>query len=68
MTNPARQPGEVGSYSIADLAADAACVGRALHLDDETVELPDQRRIVLPGGEIPDGALAVVAGLDSYGD
>ena len=68
MTNHARQPSEVGSYSIADLAADAADVGRTLHLDATTVELPDQHRVVLPSGEIPDGALAVVAGLDTYGD
>jgi chaperone required for assembly of F1-ATPase len=56
------------SYSIADLAADAADVQRVLHLDGLTVKLPDRHIVVVPNGVIPDRALALVAGLDSYGD
>jgi hypothetical protein len=59
---------EPAGYSIADLAADAADVRRALHLDEATVTLPEQHTIVLPDGVIPERALALVAGLDSYGD
>jgi hypothetical protein len=53
---------------FADLIADAATVRRVLHLGDTAVVLPDQRSIVIPDAVIPDRALAVVAGLDSYGD
>jgi hypothetical protein len=56
------------SYSIADLAADAADVRRVLHLADPSVKLPDRHVVVMPDGVIPDRALALVAGLDSYGD
>jgi hypothetical protein len=59
---------ETQPYSIADLAADAADVQRVLDLGGARVELPGPRRVVLPGGVIPDCALALVAGLDSYGD
>jgi hypothetical protein len=57
-----------GSYSIADLAADAADVQRVLHLGEATIKLPDQRAVVPPDGVITERALAQVAGLDSYGD
>jgi hypothetical protein len=53
---------------FADLIADAADVQRVLHLAGATVKLPDQRVLVLPDAVIPDRALAVVAGLDTYGD
>jgi hypothetical protein len=68
VTNQAGQPAEVEPYTIADLAADAADVRRALHLNARALQLPDQHNIVLPDGQIPDGALALVAGLDTYGD
>jgi hypothetical protein len=59
---------EPAPYSIADLAADAADVQRVLHLGEATGALPDQRTIELPDGVITERALALVAGLDSYGD
>jgi hypothetical protein len=59
---------EAKPYSIADLAADAADLQRVLHLDGRTVELPGPRSVVVPDSVIPAGALALVAGLDSYGD
>jgi hypothetical protein len=66
MSNQAGSEG--AAYSIADLAADAAAVQRALHLDEPVVTLPDQRTVELPDGVITERALAQVAGLDSYGD
>jgi hypothetical protein len=68
VTNHARQPTEVESTSIADLAADADIVRRLLDLRRPVVSLPEQHRIVLSEGVIPDDALALVAGLDAYGD
>lgn len=68
MTNPADQPSEVESTSIADLAADAAIVRRLLDIRGATVSLPRQHSAVSPDSVIPDGALALVAGLDAYGD
>jgi hypothetical protein len=68
VTNDAGQAAETERYSIADLAADAADVGRVLHLGERTVELPAQGRAVALNGVIPDRALALVAGLDIYGD
>lgn len=53
--------------SIADLAADAADVRRLLHLENRAIQLPDRHPVLAPG-LIPAGALALVAGLDSYGD
>jgi hypothetical protein len=55
-------------YSIADLAADAADVQRVLDLGGPRVQLPAPRVVVVPAADIPDRALALVAGLDSYGD
>jgi hypothetical protein len=64
--------------AFADLAADAADVqrvldlvadrGRVLDLSARTVELPALGQGVVPGGDIPADAFALVAGLDSYGD
>jgi hypothetical protein len=51
-------PSEVEPRSIADLVADAADVTRHLR------EVPRQRRVVT----IPEPAVAVVQGLDEYGD
>jgi hypothetical protein len=53
---------------FADLIADADAVRRVLHLGDAVVELPEQRAIVIPDAVITDRALAVVSGLDIYGD
>ncbi len=66
MTNHADT--EQSSYSIADLAADAADVRRVLDLGDRTVQLPRQARVILLDAVIPDRALALVAGLVGYGD
>jgi hypothetical protein len=63
VTNHAGLPSEVEPTSIADLVADAFAVKRVLHVGGSTVTLPDPRGVV-----IPDGALAAVAGLDTYGD
>jgi hypothetical protein len=60
---PSAEPGP-----FADLIADAADVQRVLHMGGTTVKLPDQRVLVLREAVIPDRALAVVAGLDTYGD
>jgi len=68
VTNHADQPSQVEARSFADLAADAEVVRRLLDLRDPAVSLPAQHRIVLPDSPIPDGALALVAGLDVYGD
>jgi hypothetical protein len=68
VTNHADQPSEVEARSFADLAADAEVVRRRLDLREPTVSLPDQHSIVLSDSDIPDGALALVAGLDVYGD
>lgn len=68
MTNRADRSSEVESTSIADLAADADVVRRLLDVRPAAVSLPDQHRIVLPDSDIPDDALALVAGLDAYGD
>jgi hypothetical protein len=56
-----------------DLIADAAVVARVLDLPTTTVELPPvefprQGGVVVTTGVIPDRALAMVSGLDSYGD
>lgn len=51
-------PSEVEPGSLADLVADCAEVSRHL------AEVPRQRRVVI----IPAPAVAVVAGLDEYGD
>jgi hypothetical protein len=59
---------EATAYSIADLAADAADVARVLDLGARTVQLRGPRTVVVRNGVIPDRALALVAGLDSYGD
>jgi hypothetical protein len=68
VTNRAGRPAEVESASIADLAADADIVRRLLDVRRSVVSLPEQHRILLPDGVIPDDALAQVAGLDAYGD
>jgi hypothetical protein len=68
VTNHAGIPSATEPRSIADLAADAAYVRRVLDLRDAPIELPVQRAIVIPDPVIPDRALAIVAGLDSYGD
>jgi hypothetical protein len=68
VTNRAGKSSEAGSPSIADLAADAEIVRRLLDLRPTVVSLPEQHRIVLSDGVIPDDALALVAGLDAYGD
>ena len=68
MTNHADQPSEVEARSFADLAADAEVVRRLLHLPDKSVALAAKHSIVLHGNVIPDRALALVAGLDVFGD
>ena len=68
MTNHAGKTTEVESTSIAALAADADIVRRLLDVRPAVVALPEQQRIVVPDGVIPDDALALVAGLDAYGD
>ena len=68
MTNHAGKSSEVESTSIADLAADADIVRRLLDVRRSVVSLPEQHRIVIPDEVIPDDALALVAGLDPYGD
>lgn len=68
MTNDPAQPRETERYSIASLVADAADVRRVLHLDERRIQLPAQTRSPVLTGDIPDRALALVAGLDSYGD
>jgi hypothetical protein len=67
VTNHAGSSSEVESTTIADLAADADIVRRLLDVRRAVVSLPEQHRIVIPDG-IPDDALALVAGLDAYGD
>lgn len=67
MTNHADLSWATEPYSIADLAADAADVRRVLRLQNRAIRLPD-RHPALAAGFIPSGALALVAGLDSYGD
>jgi hypothetical protein len=68
VTNHADQPSEIDARSFADLAADAEVVRRLLHLPDKSVALTAQHTIVLRDEVIPDRALALVAGLDIYGD
>ena len=68
MTNHTGKATEVESTSIAALAADADIVRRLLDVRPAVVSLPEQQRIVIPDGVIPDDALALVAGLDAYGD
>ena len=68
MINHAGNTTEVESTSIAALAADADIVRRLLDVRPAVVSLPEQQRIVIPDGVIPDDALALVAGLDAYGD
>ena len=66
MTNHADKTTEVESTSIAALAADADIVRRLLDVRPAVVALPEQQRIDIP--VVPDDALALVAGLDAYGD
>jgi alpha-D-ribose 1-methylphosphonate 5-triphosphate synthase subunit PhnL len=68
VTNHAGRTTEVESTSIAALAADADIVRRLLDVRPAVVSLPEQQRIVIPDGVIPDDALALVAELDAYGD
>jgi hypothetical protein len=72
VTNHTAKATEVESTSIAALAADADIVRRLLDVRPAVVSLPEQQRLVIPDGipdgVIPDDALALVAGLDSYGD
>jgi hypothetical protein len=68
VTNHADQPSAVDPRSFADLAADAEVVRRLLHLPDKSVTLTARHTIVLRDEVIPDRALALVAGLDVYGD
>jgi hypothetical protein len=67
VTNHADLPPTAEPYSIADLAVDAADVRRVLHLENRAIRRPD-RHPVAASGVIPSRALALVAGLDSYGD
>jgi hypothetical protein len=67
VTNHA-DPSESEPLTIADLAADAADVQDLLHLGGVTLRLPDHGTHVRPDGAIPESALALVAGLDAYGD
>ena len=68
MTNHADKTTEVESTSIAALAADADIVRRLLDVRPAVVALPEHQRIDMPDDVIPDDALALVAGLDAYGD
>jgi hypothetical protein len=68
VTNHAGSSSEVESTTIADLAADADIVRRLLDVRPAVVALPEQQHIDIPGDVIPDDALALVAGLDAYGD
>ena len=68
MTKHADKTTEVESTSIAALAADADIVRRLLDVRPAVVALPEQQHIDIPGDVIPDDALALVAGLDAYGD
>jgi hypothetical protein len=68
VTNHAGVPSGAEPYSIADLAADASVVRRVLDLGGRPVVLPDQRTIAIRDDVISERALALVAGLDSYGD
>jgi hypothetical protein len=76
VTNHTGKATEVESTSIAALAADADIVRRLLDVRPAVVSLPEQQRLVIPDGMpdsipdgvIPDDALALVAGLDAYGD
>jgi hypothetical protein len=68
VTNHADQPAEVDARSFADLAADAEVVRRLLHLPDKSIALTAHHTITLRDEVIPDRALALVAGLDVYGD
>ncbi|MGZ4592805.1 MAG: hypothetical protein ACXV3C_02990 [Actinomycetes bacterium] len=63
MTNHASLPSEIEPGSLADLIADCAAVRSLLHLQTAPLTLPSQRELT-----IPEPALALVAGLDSYGD
>lgn len=56
-------PSEVEATSLAELAADGVAVQALLDLSVRSLPVPVQRTVT-----IPDGALAVVADLDSYGD
>jgi hypothetical protein len=71
VTNHAGKTTEVESTSIAALAADADIVRRLLDVRPAVVSLPEQHLVIpdgMPEGVIPDDALALVAGLDAYGD
>ena len=56
-------PSEVEPDSISDLVADGEAVRALLDESRTTPEVPEQRALA-----IPDRAVAVVAGLDRYGD
>lgn len=63
MSTHADLPSEVEPGSLDDLIADGAVVQHLLDLRSAAVLVPAQRVL-----RIPESALAVVAGLDSYGD
>ena len=62
-TGHAHVPSEVEPDSISDLVADGAAVQALLEERRTTPDVPGQRALA-----IPDRAVAVVAGLDRYGD
>jgi hypothetical protein len=63
VSSHASVPSEAEPTSLADLIADCDAVQQLLHLPTGPVELPAQRVL-----SIPEPALALVAGLDRYGD
>jgi hypothetical protein len=60
-------PSKAEAGSLDDLIADGAVVQRLLDLRHTSPLVPDQRSVSIPES-MPESALAVVAGLDSYGD
>jgi hypothetical protein len=64
VTTPASVPSDVEPTRLDDLIADARVVQRLLDVHETpTVAFPEQRSL-----RIPEPAVALVAGLDSYGD
>lgn len=66
MSTNASTPSAAESNTLADLIADSVVVQQLLHVDQRAataIRLPEQGTL-----RIPEPALALVAGLDSYGD
>jgi hypothetical protein len=65
VTSHADLPSEAEAGSLDELIADGVVVQHLLDLRSAPAFVPEQRVLRIP---VPASALAVVAGLDSYGD